>query len=217
MNRPLSTRSPAVLDERDAPAGQRLAFPWILSRLKLSQGFCAVDVGAGGFVGKSTTVHLCALGGRTIALEINADRAAALQAAFPAIDVRCQDIRTFDWSGGPYDVVVFDLDSGLIPLIMTELIQATRPHLAPGGVVIAVVIYDSPAAFGGDKPLVNPLGRKQNDQFMQDFYGAHRVGIAVADHAVSKYGYEAIGVVDKYLGSAQRGVGWLVIRPTICD
>lgn len=60
--------------------------------------------------------------------------AARLRAGFPDVDVVCGDIRTFDWSAGPFDLVVFDLDTRLKRLGMTELIARARDHLVPAAI-----------------------------------------------------------------------------------
>lgn len=201
-----------VLDERDAPRDQKLALPWLLGSVGLPPGSRVLDVGAGGFVGRNTTVHLRAIEAQITAVEIDVERASKLQEAFADIKVIVSDIRHYDYADGPFDLAVFDLDSGLTPAVMTELIQVAHKHLIRGGLLITVMVYDSAATYGGDKPLLGPAGRKTQEEFLNAFYGSTRVGIGLASRALVRHGFEVLGIVDKYLGAYQRGVGWLVLR-----
>lgn len=200
------------LDERDAPRDQTLAFPWLLQALSIPPGARVLDVGAGGFTGKSTTVHLRDIGARITAVELDSGRAARLQELYPDIKVIVSDIRLYDYADGPFDLAVFDLDTGLTPLVMKELVPAARRHLRPGGLLITMLIYDSEATYGGAQPLLAASGRKFQDDFLNGFYGATRVGVRTAGLAMANHGFEVLGVVDKYLGASRRGVGWLVLR-----
>lgn len=77
-----------------------------------------------------------------------------------------------------------------------------------------MIVYDIAETYDGDKPLLAPGGRALQEAFLQAFYGGSHVDAASVERVVARLGYRVLGVVDKYLGTGHRGVGWLVLRKT---
>jgi len=202
------------LDERDAQEGQTIAFPWILRELNFNGKIRALDVGAGGFVGKNTTIHLLeVLGADVVAIELDGPRASALRDAYPGINVIQGDINEYEYEEGPFDLIVSDLDSSLVSLTMTKLLNPFAANLKIGGYFITLIVYDL-AAYRGENPLLAASGEKRQAEFLREFYGTTRVGVDTARRALRDSQLRVIGIIDKFLGHHARGlgVGWLVTQ-----
>jgi cyclopropane fatty-acyl-phospholipid synthase-like methyltransferase len=202
------------LDGRDAKVGDKVALPWIFNKIGIKAGASVLDVGAGGFAGKNTTAFLQPLGCKICAVEIDKARSDALAETFPDIKVITADIRAYDYADGPFDLVIFDLDTIMTPQVMREFMPAAREHIVSDGYFITMLIYDVKETYDGKPPLLNPKNKKSQVDFMNEFYGSTRVGLEAAQQAVHSLGFNVVGVVDKFLNTHAHGngVGWLVLQ-----
>ncbi|AIF82013.1 hypothetical protein I862_07295 [endosymbiont of Acanthamoeba sp. UWC8] len=102
-----------------------------------------LDIGAGGFVGETTTKHLTNYfkQSKIIALEKRIEACEQLEKKFAGkIEVICGDIANFN-KGAPYDLIVIDLDASLITWIYEELLEnQLYKLLKPNGYIIAIGI-----------------------------------------------------------------------------
>jgi len=101
-----------------------------------------LDVGAGGFAGETTTVHLLDLfDAEVVGVEVHEGRAAALREKFgDALRVEACRLEAFV-DDQPYDLIVLDLDTVGIPGTWTTLLPGpVKQLLAPGGFVAALLV-----------------------------------------------------------------------------
>lgn len=121
-------------------------FETVLQSLRLPARPRVLDVGAGGFLGTNTTVHLLNLPGAQVdAIELNPERAQALAEKFAGrLNVVCGDFLQHGFDGA-YDLVVLDLDSQLIPALYEEWIPGkVKELLNPGGAVVVLCFGYAP-------------------------------------------------------------------------
>lgn len=119
----------------------KIPFDAILLSLGLDRESTALDIGAGGFVGASTTRYLIdRLHNPVVALELAPERCDALKEKFgAALDVHNGDIRTYDFGGKTFDLVVVDIDCFLIPEVYNDwLPNCVHGLMKPGGYAILV-------------------------------------------------------------------------------
>lgn len=113
------------------------SFPRLVDALGLPAAPRILDVGAGGFQGETTTIHLVKIPNAVIdAVELDPQRAAALQAKFgDRINVIQGNFLTIDLPR-QYDLVVLDPDAFLIPDIFRQwLAGRVKSVLDPAGKV----------------------------------------------------------------------------------
>lgn len=191
-----------------------LGFRAIIKALPIKMGCRALDVGAGGFVGQSTTVHLLELLAAQIdAVELSKERAEKLLERFGnKLQVWAQDIFTFNWPLGKYDLIVMDLDSAVIPLMMENLVPIAKDHLAQSGYMILVTIYDAEEVYNAENPLLPVGGRDKQIEFMNRYYGTPKLAVETARRVFEGSNLTVVGIVDKYMGTSRRCVGWLVLQ-----
>jgi len=191
-----------------------LGFRAIIKALPIETGCRALDVGAGGFVGQSTTVHLLELLAAQIdAVELSKERAEKLLERFGnKLQVWAQDIFTFNWPLGKYDLIVMDLDSAVIPLMMEKLVPIAKDHLAQSGYMILGTIYDAEEVYNAENPLLPVGGRDKQIEFMNRYYGAPKLDVETARRVFEGSNLTVVGIVDKYMGTSRRCVGWLVLQ-----
>jgi predicted O-methyltransferase YrrM len=123
-----------------------IAFLEVVKALRLPDGADILDVGAGGFVGTNTTVHLLKLkDARIDAIELNPDRAKVLAEKFAGqINVVSGDFLTHDF-GKTYDLVVLDLDSQIIPALYEKWLPGkVKSLLKPRGAVVVLCFGYAP-------------------------------------------------------------------------
>lgn len=192
----------------------RSGFRAILKNLDLPKGAYALDVGAGGFAGETTTRHLVdVLDAKIDAVELIPELAQKLEAAFPKgrLNVVVGDIFDFKPPAEPYDILVFDL-----PIIgdqIETLIPRWLPHLKPGGYVVTDFVYDLAQTFDSRDPLLNPPRREEFQNLLMHRFGATRVDAVTAQRAYFGTPLTVRGLVDKWLcRAAFRGFGWLVLQ-----
>ncbi len=129
----------------DVDDHQISGFRAILKLLSLSRGCRVLDVGAGGFMGTTTTVHLLdVLAPEVIAKEINPERANKLAEKYSdrltVITGSFEQSVTQLLGQAKFDLVVFDIDTPLIPKIFDSMLDTATAVLAPRGFVISVFI-----------------------------------------------------------------------------
>jgi cyclopropane fatty-acyl-phospholipid synthase-like methyltransferase len=155
-------------------------FRAILKLLHLPRGCRALDVGAGGFLGTTTTVHLIdVLAAEVTALEINPERASKLAAKFgDRLTVVASSFEQYivQLSGeNKYNLVVFDIDTPLIPKIFDTMIDAASAVLTSDGFIISVFIYDIDGTFNCEPPLLSRLGKALQEEFLIGKFGTTKV------------------------------------------
>ena len=199
---------PSAEDHRDS------GFRAIIKGLKLPPKPRILDVGAGGFAGETTTVHLLELaGGEIDAVEINAERASALQKKFgKAINVINRGFGEFV-AEAHYDLIVFDLDSNMTATQYTKFLAPASKMLRPGGKVISNIFYDSALAFDANSKLLNPSNRTAYEIFMREYFGVLKLEREVAAGRLRREGFATLGLVDKWMGTGRaNAIGWLVLE-----
>jgi hypothetical protein len=199
---------PEVEDHRNS------GFRAIVKTLALPPQAKVVDVGAGGFGGTTTTIHLLdCLAVPVEAVETNGEKARQLGDLLgERVHIHNIDIRAFDrpWR---FDLVVLDLDTNLLPVQYREILPLIHNKLSDGGHVICSVIYDCDAAYGGEAPLLNPAGRPRYEAFAREYFGMSKLTLKIAQQALWKAGFAAIGLVDKWMGRNPRmAAGWLLLE-----
>jgi hypothetical protein len=191
-------------------------FAAILNSIDIPKRSTVVDVGAGGFTGRTTTDPLINQGfERVICVERNPQRCDALRKKYGSrIEIR----------EGPYgelgvscafELIVFDIDSPLAPLIYDRLIDfAVEDGLIAGGYLVCLVIYDLKAAYSGSVPPLDPRGYASQAEFMRRYFGSETLTEEIVSAAFANHpGFEFVALVDKYLNtSGPRCVGWTVLR-----
>jgi len=196
---------PTVEDHRNS------GFRAILKSISLGPVPRILDVGAGGFAGETTTVHLLDLfPGVVDAVELNAERADVLQKKL-GDRVRVINADVSDYvPGAPPDLLVVDLDSNTIPMQYLEVLPKFHGLLPSGAKVISLIIYDCEACYLGEKPLLDKAGYSDQSAFMRSYFGAERLTPAKAASALRKHGWRFLGLVDKWMGAGPGlAVGWL--------
>ncbi|MFI5013591.1 MAG: rRNA adenine N-6-methyltransferase family protein [Hyphomicrobiales bacterium] len=123
-----------------------IAFLEVVKALQLPDRADILDVGAGGFAGANTTVHLLKLKDPKIdAIELDSERAKALADKFAGkINVISGDFLTHEF-GKAYDLVVLDLDSNIIPALYESWLPGkVKSLLKPGGAVVVLCFGYAP-------------------------------------------------------------------------
>ncbi len=176
-----------------------------------------LDVGAGGFLGETTTRYLLESfpAAEVVAVEHNEERAAALAEKYadtPRLSVVAQSF--FDHESEPYDLVVLDLDSGLVPRIFSELLDGrVFDLLAPSGVVITVTITHAESSFDGGPRSLAPANRMSTGKRLEKIFGTGRIDdVALKSHFEGHPRYRAIVAVDKFRDDQGSPVGWLTLQ-----
>ncbi len=192
-----------------------LGFRGMAQSLRLPERALILDVGAGGFAGATTTAHLVERWpGRVHALEIRPERAQALHDKLGGrITIEVGDFYTYA-PDQPFDLVVLDLDTSGHSRQYYEGIPKARGLLEPAGKVIASLIYDCDAAFGGAAPLFKPEARGAQEAFMQAYFGTTTLSLETARRVMWGHGFAALGMTDKWLSAtaAGRGFGWILLE-----
>lgn len=189
-------------------------FRAVLKCLSLPAKPRVLDVGAGGFLGKTTTVHVLDLfDARVDAVERNADRASALQQEFATrLNVFAVDFKDFspDYS---YDLMIFDLDSNMIATQFEEFLPIAAKMLAPGGKIISLILYNSAAAFNPGSGL-NPAGKRDYEAFLMRYFGTVAINPRTAAHRLSAEGFAVLGMVDNMMGCGPGYAAWMALEKT---
>lgn len=193
----------------------RTPFRRLLGRLDLDRSARVLDLGAGGFVGETTTRHLVdAFDGPIVAVERNPPRADALAQRFGAhVEVVVGDAFSFR-RAPPFDLVVIDIDSNRIPavfeLLLAHLVDADV--LVPGGVAILTVVTDLDAAYQGP----NAMSTKSADvmeTFFERRFGGRSLDLARLAAGVRSLGpWSAVVLEQKFDDGGAPYVGWAVLR-----
>jgi len=206
-------KDPSERTKDDRGSGFRSA----VIRMKLPKSARALDLGAGGFAGTTTTKHLVDFCATIDAVELDPVRAAALRDAFPDKRVNVIEGSAYDTTlTGPYDIIVSDIDTGQIPAQATTLAQNCRQMLNRGGFYVIVFIFDLKNVFKPEAPMVSPIVLPILDDFMASSFGTTRVTTETMTPFYKSMGYEVCGLVNKYLPPRDRGgIGWLILRAQI--
>ncbi len=150
-----------------------IAFLEVVKALRLPDGADILDVGAGGFAGANTTVHLLRLKRPSIdAIELNPERAKALAEKFGGqINVINGDFLMHDF-GKLYDLVVLDLDSNLIPALYESWLPGkVKALLKPGGAVVVLCFGYAPETPNDSYGLAREIQVVAKD-FLGRFFGS---------------------------------------------
>jgi predicted O-methyltransferase YrrM len=190
------------------------SFRSLLRALGLRRVDSVLDVGAGGFVGETTTTHLLDLLDAAItAVELDRDRVAALRERFgDRLEVVCGD--AFEWDDGrAFDLVVLDIDTPRIPAIFEEHLEGRLLELVrPGGVLIIAIVCDLDQAFHGPKalpssnePLIAP--------FVERHFGSRRLtDRGLKAHYADHPHYRALAMVEKWPRDPGNYIAWLALQ-----
>jgi protein-L-isoaspartate O-methyltransferase len=187
-------------------------FRAILKELGLPKGCRALDVGAGGFTGATTTKHLIeVLDAEIDAVELIPELVEKLETTYGSrLNVICADIYDF-MPSAPYDLVVLDLP--IMDKQIDELVPRFLPHVNPGGYFITCMVYDLQSVFDVKEPLLHHARRGEFETFMTQRFGATRLDPVVAQRAFAGTPVTVRAVVDKWLCRGEaRGFGWLVLQ-----
>jgi SAM-dependent methyltransferase len=190
------------------------SFRSLIATLDLGHVGSVLDVGAGGFVGETTTVHLADLLTAPItAVELNRERADALAERFgDRLEVVCAD--AFDWDDErAFDLVVLDIDTPRIPAIFETHLEGKLLDLVrPGGVLISVIVNDAQQAFHGPKAL--PASNEELiSSFLERHFGSRRLtDRGLKAHYADHPHYRALAMVDKWQGDPANYIAWLALQ-----
>ena len=201
----------------DVPVASGSSFRDLLAAARLSNVRRILDVGAGGFVGQTTTIHLLDLfpAAEIVGLELHEGRARTLDEALgDRVEVVAMALEDY-LPTAPFDLIVVDLDTGRIPGIFDTLLPGPIARmLPPGGVVVSVIVTDLVGAFDPRNPKGFPPSSRQRiaDPLLARF------GTPTLSDAVLKSGfaedprYRAVASVDKFRGDPHNPVGWLMLQ-----
>lgn len=175
-----------------------------------------LDVGAGGFVGETTTIHLLDLfpEAKLTAVELDPGRADALRERFgERIEVVTGDVARY-LPEQPFDLTVIDLDSSAVPLVFDDLLeQVLVPLTRPGGVIVTNLALDLYNAYHGPRPLLTPENEPLMCAFMLRRFGHllltdTRIKAAFAEHS----DLTPIVTIEKWPGERANMMGWLALH-----
>lgn len=211
---------PAVdaLRPDEVPEDDPSAFRDLLAALSPRGVRRILDVGAGGFVGDVTTRHLLELCPDAVvtALELRPERVDALRERFAGapVEVVEGDVRELA-ADEPFDLVVIDLDTSVIPLIFDELLDGVIARVTrPGALVITLVMTDQYQAFFGEKAYP-PTDAERHERFMLRRFGALRLtDESLKEQFAGNPRYDALVLVDKWRRDPANFIGWLALRRT---
>src|SRR2546421_4153499 len=119
------TGAPIELLPTEVARSSDSSFRDLVAALQLQGVARILDVGAGGFLGETTTIHLLDLfpDAQITAVELDAERADALKEKFgDRMEVVAGDIEEYA-PPEPFDLVVIDLDSQRVPLVFDRLLE----------------------------------------------------------------------------------------------
>ncbi len=206
---------PARLLRRALPGRPRdTPFRRIVAGLGLPRAARVLDIGAGGFVGETTTRHLTDLvDAPVVALERDEGRAAKLAERFgDAIEVVAADAFAYA-PADRFDLAVVDLDTGLIPRVFDELLdRLAAGALAPGGHAVVAIVTDLALAYAGPSAL-HVDGAEPMAAFMRERFGRLRLDAEVLARAYDEAGvWRVVDLVPKYADDPACYVGWAVLR-----
>ncbi len=175
-----------------------------------------LDVGAGGFVGATTTVHLLDLfpDAHVTAVELDPTRADALREEFgERIEVVTADIAEYE-AEELFDLIVIDLDTGAVPHIFDVLLEEVLlPLTRPGGLIVTIIVLDLFNAYHGPRPLLARDAEPEMCAFMLRRFGYlyltdARVKAAYADHGE----LDPVVTVEKWRADVHNISGWTALR-----
>jgi hypothetical protein len=200
----------------DVPQTSSSSFRDLLVALRPDPVRRILDVGAGGFLGATTTVHLLELfpNAQIDAVEINPERARELADKFPTLNVHAGDVREYD--AEPYDLAVVDLDSTRIDLLFDELLHGKLLELTrPGSLAVVITFTDVLAAFSGPRAM-HPSNAENAAGLMHRTFGRLRITDDVVKRAFeTDPDFTALTVIEKFRGDPQSFVGWIALERRI--
>jgi hypothetical protein len=169
-------RTPFRRAARQPPANGSLptGFCEVLSALELPNSPVILDVGAGGFVGSTTTVHLARVpGARIDAVELVPELARKLDEKFAGqINVVNGDFLSYPFDKR-YDLVCLDLDSGFIPALFENWLPGkVKEILHPTGAVIVLCFGYAPKSFSPEFGLAEE-SQILADRFLPRYFGTN--------------------------------------------
>lgn len=185
-------------------------FRRVIDALGLPPAPRILDVGAGGFLGATTTIYLTAIKDAVIdAVELDPQRAVALQDKFAGrIRVIQGDFLTVELAH-QYDLVVLDLDAFLIPDIFRHwLSERVRSVLAPNGKVVTLCFGLAP-----DRPdprfgLADDVRILANNFLREDFGATSLDEATVRRRFAQDPDYEFVTMLGKQ-GRMPEAIVWL--------
>ena len=189
------------------------SFRAILTRLLVPKGCLALDIGAGGFLGNTTTRHLVeVLDADVDAVEIDADLAHKLDEKFAGrIKVHNLAIQDFPRAGRRYDVIVSDLP--MVPWQINTFAPDWLENLKPGGYYIFCTVYDLAGMFDGKEPLMDRSVRPDFEKFLLERFGTIKIDPRTAQKSFIGSSLTVRAIVDKWcLKSPRRGFGFIVLQ-----
>jgi hypothetical protein len=114
----------------------------------------------------------------------------------------------------PFDAIVFGLAGDQVPAIFDELLGAAiRDGLKPGGYAVCGLVHDADAAFAPATGYFPTSKRDAYAAFMTGYFGAQRLSAPVLEAKFrDHHDFEFVGLLDRWLDTGNRGLGWLVLR-----
>lgn len=189
------------------------SFRAITTRLLVPKGCSTLDVGAGGFLGNTTTKHLIeVLDAQVDAVEIDAELARKLDEKFAGrikvYNLPIQDLPKVELK---YDIIISDLP--MVPWQINSFVPDWLGTLKPGGYYILCTVYDLVGMFDGKEPLMDRSIRPDFEQFLLDRFGTTTIDPRTAQKAFIGSGLTVRAIVDKWsLRSPRRGFGFIVLQ-----
>jgi hypothetical protein len=192
----------------------KIPFDAILVSLGLGRQSTALDIGAGGFVGASTTRYLVdRLQNPIVGLELDPARCEALKEKFGAtLEVNNGDIRTFDFGGRTFDIVVADVDCFLIPEVFNNWLP-NRLHglLKPGGFAVLVNFDHIKDPIDASAGISAEVQEGVLPFLIEKFGDRHVTGDNVRKAYAADPLFEGIDAVGKWNGR-ENVLNWVILR-----
>ena len=194
-------------------------FELALQILPYSKNNTYIDIGAGGFLGETTTKFIeKRRDAKLILIERNVSSASELSQVFPQATIFCASYDTkFDVLGQARFISI-DLDLQLIEQEWTDFLPAVSSQLERHTYLLVSIIHNLDAAFSSESGYIQNRDSKTIYDKSFQIFGTTNVKMQDLKKYCKTYGYKAIAIFDKQLGTGPGyGVGWaLVANSNLC-
>jgi SAM-dependent methyltransferase len=189
-------------------------FAEILNSLNLPAHPAILDVGAGGFTGETTTIHLVKVpGARIDAIELVPERAQRLADKFTGkVNVINGDFLQHRFER-VYDLVVLDLDSQIIPALYESwLFGKVKEILKPTGTVIVLCFGYAPPGPTPDFGLADEVQVLAKD-FLARYFGAQQLTPKVVAATFDRNAdYRFLSMIGKQRKPPPETIVWIALQ-----